>query len=82
MTRGGVRDMSVAGEPPNGKAEPSLPCEAAVAQQMGVDHTVAKIEAEARHENIVDLFPEESGVGFSLIVFHDCRSKEELAVES
>jgi hypothetical protein len=41
---------------------------------MGVDHALGKIEAQAWHENIFELFPDEFSVGF--IVFHGLGSKE------
>ncbi len=49
-------------------------------QEARVNDTLGKIEAETRHEFIIDLFPEKSGIGF--FVFHSWRSKEELAVQS
>jgi len=47
-----------------------------MAQEMGVDDALGKVEAEARHENIVELFPEECGVEF--IGFHGFGIQEEL----
>jgi len=49
-------------------------------QEMGVDHALGKIEAQAGHENIFELFPDEFSVGF--FVFHGLGSKEELTVRS
>ena len=49
-------------------------------QEMGVDHALPKIEAQARHEIIFEPFPEKFGVGF--IVFHGLGSKEELTIHS
>jgi len=76
---GRVRDMSVVPQPPNGKAELRFACEAAMPQKMGVDHALAKIEAQARHEIILELFPDEGSIGFN--VFHGLGSKGELTVD-
>ena len=48
--------------------------------EMGVDHALGKIEAQAGHEIILELFPDEFRVGF--IGFHGLGSKEELTVHS
>ena len=80
LARGRVRDMIVECEPPNGKAELRFAREAAMPHKMRVDHSLAKIEAQARHEIILELFPDECGIGF--IVFHGLGSKEELTVHS
>jgi len=47
---------------------------------VGVDRSLGKIEAQAGHENVFELFPDESSVGF--FVFHGLGSKEELTVNS
>jgi hypothetical protein len=68
MAGGVVREMSVESELPNGKAELRFACEAAMPQKMGVDRALGKIEAQARGEIILELFPDECSIGF--LVFH------------
>ncbi len=63
LARGRGGETNAAGEPENGKAELELPLEAAVAQEMIVDHALNEIEAEARHEVILDLFADEESIG-------------------
>jgi hypothetical protein len=45
-----VREVSGSGQPPHGKAELGLPCEAAKPQEMRVDHALGKIEAQSWHD--------------------------------
>ena len=59
--------MSVVRQLPNGKAKLRFACTAAMPQQVSIDHAVAKIEAQAGHENVIELFPEERSIRF--IVF-------------
>jgi hypothetical protein len=80
LARGRVRDMSVVPQPPNRKVELPFAREAAMPQKMGIDHALAKIQAQARHEIILELFPDECSIGF--FVFHGLGSKEELIVHS
>jgi len=56
------------GEPDDRKTELALAFEAAMPQEVGVDRALGKIEAQAGHENIFELFPDEFSVGF--FVFH------------
>jgi hypothetical protein len=62
LARGRSGETNAAGEPQNGKAERELPLEAAVAQEMIIDHALDEIEAEARHEIIFDLFADEESI--------------------
>jgi len=80
VANGLVRDVNAAGEPNNSKTELALAFEAAMPHEMGVDHSLGKTEAQAGHEIIVELFPDEFSVGF--FVFHGLGSKEELTVHS
>jgi len=80
LASGCVREANTTGEAGNRKTELALACETAVPQEMGVDHALRKIEAQARHEIIFEPFPKEFGVGF--IVFHGLGSKVELTVDS
>lgn len=80
VASGLVREANATGEPNNPKTELALAFQAAMPQEMGVDHSLGKIEAQARHEIILELFPDECGIGF--IVFHGLGSKEELTVHS
>jgi hypothetical protein len=41
--------------------------------KMGVDHALGKIEAQARHDIFLELFPDEFSIGF--VVFHGLRSR-------
>jgi hypothetical protein len=75
-----VRDVDATGEAGNRKTELALAFEAAMPHEMGVDHALGKIEAQAGHEIIFELFPDECSIGF--IVFHGWGSKEELTVHS
>jgi hypothetical protein len=75
LASGLVREVNTAGETGNRKTELALACETAMPQEMGVDHALRKIEAQARHEIIFEPFPEKFGVRF--IVFHGLGSKEE-----
>jgi hypothetical protein len=52
-----------AGEPLNGEAEPQLPFETAMAQEMGIDGAVEYGEAQPRDENVFHLLPDLSCVG-------------------
>jgi hypothetical protein len=76
---GAVRQADAARKKMNGKAELAPAFETAMAEEMGVHHTLGKIEAEARHEFIIELFPEETGIGFSVVVFHGWHPEGELA---
>ncbi len=80
VANGRVGEASAAGEPNNPKTELALAFEAAMPQKMGVDHALGKTEAQARHEIILELFPDEFSIGF--IGFHGLGSKEELTVHS
>jgi hypothetical protein len=68
LARGRLRHANATGEPKNRKAELPLAVEAAMPHEMGVDHALGKIEAQARHEIILELFPEKLRIGF--MVFH------------
>jgi len=66
---GGVGgEASTAGEPSNGEAEPGSSFETAVPQEMRIDGAVRDGQAQARNEQVFELFPDLCGVGF--IVFH------------
>jgi hypothetical protein len=80
LASGCVREANTTGEAGNRKTELALACETAMPQEMGVDHALRKIEAQARHEIIFEPFPEKFGVRF--IVFHGLGSKEELTIHS
>jgi len=80
VASGPVRKANATGEPDDRKTELALAFEAAMPQEMGVDRSLGKIEAQAGHENIFELFPDEFSVGF--FVFHGLGSKEELTVHS
>lgn len=51
-------------QPGHGKPEPQLSFHAAMAQKMTIDRTVHARQAQARHEQVVQLFPDEFGIGF------------------
>jgi len=72
VASGLVREANAAGEPNDRETELALAFEAAMPQEMGVDHALGKIEAQARHESIFELFPDECSIGF--LVFHDLGS--------
>jgi len=74
VASGLVREANATGEPNDRKTELALAFEAAVAQEMGVDHALGKIEAQARHENIFELFPDECSIG--LLVCHGLGSRK------
>ena len=59
-----IANASAAGEPGHGKAEPELAFEAAVPHEIRVDGTVGGGEAELRDEMVLELFPDQFGVGF------------------
>jgi hypothetical protein len=80
VANGLVREANAAGEPNNPKTELALAFEAAMPQEMSVDHALGKIEAQARHEIIFELFPHQSSIGF--LVFHVGIQKEKLMAES
>jgi hypothetical protein len=82
LAGGAIREVNGAGETRNRETELALASETAMAEEAGVDDALGKIEAEAGHEFLIDLLPEESGIGFSLVVFHGWVSYEELAVRS
>ncbi len=63
-TRGAVADASAAGEPSHGKAEPELAFEAAMPAEIRVDGAVGCGEAQLRDEMVLELFPDQFGVGF------------------
>jgi len=65
LARGRSGETNAASEPLNGKAELELRLEAAVAQEMMVDHAFDEIEAEAGHEIICDLFADEESIEVS-----------------
>jgi hypothetical protein len=83
-TRGRGGEANAAGEPENGKAELELPFKARVAKEMVIDHALNEIEAQARHESIFDLFPDEERVGDEwgvvFVVFHDLHPVREILV--
>jgi hypothetical protein len=68
LARGGGGEANAAGEPKNGKAKLELPFKAGMAHEMVIDRALGEIEAQARHKNIFELFPDEDSVGF--VVFH------------
>jgi len=68
VASGPVRKANARGEPDDRKTELALAFEAAMPQEVGVDRALGKIEAQAGHENIFELFPDEFSVGF--FVFH------------
>jgi len=71
LAGGAIREANAAGETGNRKTELALAFETAMAEETGVNDTLGKIEAETRHEFIVDLFPEESGIGFVVFIVGD-----------
>jgi hypothetical protein len=80
VASGRAREVNATGEPDDRKTELALAFEAAMPQEMGVDHALGKIEAQTGHENVFELFPDEFRIGF--FVFHGLGSKEELTVHS
>ncbi len=68
VASGLVREAHAAGELHDRKTELALAFEAAMPQEVGVDRSLGKIEAQAGHENVFELFPDESSVGS--FVFH------------
>ena len=80
VASGPVRKAHATGEPDDRKTELALAFEVAMPQEVGVDRALGKIEAQAGHENIFELLPDESSIGF--FVFHGLGSKEELTVHS
>ncbi len=68
LARGRSGETNAPGEPKNRKTKPGLAFEPAMPQEMVIDRALDEIEAEARHEIIFELFPDEDGVGF--VVFH------------
>ena len=71
---GSLRDMRAVGEPAKGKAKLGLAFEAAMPEEMGIDDAVDKIEAQAGHEIIFELFPDEVRIGF--FVLHGLGSRK------
>jgi hypothetical protein len=83
LASGSGGEANAAGEPENRKAEPELPFEARVAEEMVINHALNEIEAQPRHESIFDLFQDESGVGDAGVcfaVFHDLSPVREILV--
>jgi hypothetical protein len=80
VASGPVRKAHATGEPHDRKTELALAFEVAMSQEVGVDRALGKIEAQAGHENVFELFPDEFRIGF--FVFHGLGSKEELTVRS
>ena len=80
LARGYVREANATGETGNRETELALAFEAAMPQEVGVNHALGKSEAQAGHQNVIELFPEECGIRF--IVFHGLGSREELTVHS
>jgi len=76
-----IPKANASGETRNRETELTLAFDTAIAEETGVDHALGKIEAETGHEFIIDLLPDESGIGF--IVFHSWRSRsQQLTVQS
>jgi hypothetical protein len=71
---GSLREMGAVGEPAKGKAKLGLAFETAMPEEMGIDDAVDKIEAQARHEIIFELFPDEFRIRF--FVFHGLGSRK------
>ena len=74
VASGRVREANATGEPGNRKPELALACEAAMAQEVGVHHALGEPKAQARHEILFELLPEELRIGF--MVFHGLGSKK------
>jgi hypothetical protein len=74
LARGCVREANATGETGNGKTELALAFETAMPNEVVIDHALGKSEAQAGHENVIELFPEECGIGF--VVFHSLGSKD------
>jgi hypothetical protein len=66
--RGVAAKPSAASEPIDGKAYAGLSFQAAVAQEMRIDGPISRRQAQARNKVVLELFPDECGVGF--FVFH------------
>jgi hypothetical protein len=68
LTHGPAGNAHAAGEPSDGKVEPELPFEAAVAQEMRIDSAVDDRQAKLRNDEVFQLFPDEFSIRF--FVFH------------
>jgi hypothetical protein len=79
LARGANGKTSSVGEPADRKTEAELSLEAAVPEKMIVDGAVDDGKAEARDEQVFDLFAHEFGIGF--FGFHDGILKVKLRVE-
>jgi hypothetical protein len=62
LARGRSGETNAAGEPLNGKTELEPAFEATMPQEMVIDHALDEIEAQAGHEIIFDLFPDEESI--------------------
>src|SRR5713226_1999638 len=70
QAHGPGREAVAAGKPKNRKAQPQPVFKSAMPQKMRIDGTLGESEAQPRHKNILDLFPDEDSVGFA--DFHGC----------
>ena len=61
---GVVAETRTTSEPEDGELEPKLSFEAAVAEEMRVDHAVGGGQAQTRDQKVLELFPHLFGVGF------------------
>jgi len=61
---GAIGNTDSAGQPRHGKAKMTLPFQAAVAEEIGIDGTVDDVEFEARNEQVVDVFPHHDHIDF------------------
>ena len=61
---GVVGETRTTSEPEDGKLEPKVSLEAAVAEEMRVDRAVGGGQAETRDQEVLELFPHVFGVGF------------------
>jgi len=69
----------IAGEPANGKTKAGLPFQAGMPEKVGIDGALRGGETQARRQEVLELDPDEFGVG--LCGFHD-EILRKLKVES
>ncbi len=70
QAHGPGREAVAARKPKNRKAQPQPVFQPAMPQQMRIDGALGECEAQPRHQNIFELFPDEDSIGFA--DFHDC----------
>ncbi len=65
QAHGPGREPVAARKPKNRKAQPEPVFEPAMPQKMRIDRALGESEAQPRHQNIFELFPDEDSVGFA-----------------